>query len=319
MKKHIIITLTAVVFISNIADAQQWRRFQKQVIGGVGVTNFLGDLRGGSSVGRDFIWDLDVPTTRPSLMVGYRYQFNNFVFGRANIQWGVLKGSDKYTTEEFRGNRNLKFRTGYFELDLMAEFYLIQNSKGNLYSLQGARGKNSFKLDVYIYGGLGFMFFNPKGEYQGTWHKLQPLGTEGQGLPGQPEKYKRTTFTIPYGIGIGKSIDRYWGINFEATFRHTFSDYIDDVSGEYFGRKNFRDAYQGQLSDAEIRKIAVFSDPSLGRGNNPANDFGDPFDADRNDLEGEIRGNPNNNDAFMTVMVNVSKQIVTRRRIRPKL
>jgi len=308
MKKHILIVIVAIVLLPSLADAQQWKRYRKQVIGGVGVTSFLGNLGGGPGVERGFIWDADIAATRPSLMVGYRYQLNNFMFGRANVQWGILKGSDEYTTEEFRGNRNLKFRTGYFELDLMAEFYLIQKAKGNLYRLRGVRGRNALKLDVYVFGGIGFMYFNPKGEYQGTWHKLQPLETEGQGLPGQPDKYNRTTFTIPYGVGVSKSIDRFWGVNLEMTFQQTFSDYIDDVSGDYFGRKNFRDAYQGQLSDAEIRRIAVLSDPSLGQGGNPANDFRDPFDPDRNDLVGEIRGNPDNNDSFMTVMISVSRK-----------
>ncbi len=55
-----------------------------------------------------------------------------------------------------------------------------------------------------------------------------------------------------------------------------------------------------------------------GPGGNPANDFRDPFEPDRNDLVGEIRGNPDNNDSFMTVMISVSRKIVKRRRSRPK-
>ena len=313
MKKHLLITLIAVVLLPNIADAQLWKRFRRQLIGGVGVTNFLGDLGGGPGVGRDFIWDLDVPATRPSLMVGYRYQFNSYLFGRANVQWGVFRADDDFTTEQFRSGRNLKFRTGYFELDLMAEFYLIQNARGNLDKLKGVRGRRGLKMDVYVYGGLGFMYFNPKGEYQGTWHKLQPLGTEGQGLPGEAEKYNRTTFTIPYGIGLGKSIDRYWGVNLELTFRQTFSDYIDDVSGNYYGRKNIYQAKIDQgFSSAEATKVAFLSDPSQGLGGNPANGFTNILDPDRNDLVGQQRGDPSDNDAYMTLMVTVSRKIVKR-------
>jgi hypothetical protein len=319
MKKHILIALIAVVLLPNMADAQRWKRFRKQVIGGVGITNFLGDLGGGPGVGRDFIWDLDLPATRPSLMVGYRYQFNKFLFGRANLQWGVLKADDEYTTENFRSKRNLKFRTGYFELDLMAEFYFIQNSRGNLYNLRGVRGRKGLKMDVYVYGGLGFMYFNPKGEYQGTWHKLQPLGTEGQGLDGEPEKYNRTTFTIPYGIGIGKSIDRTWGVNAELTFRQTFSDYIDDVSGNYYGRREIYNAKVSQgMSEAEATKVAFLSDPSIGLGKNDGKTFDDVLDPRRDGLVGQQRGDPSDNDAYMTLMFTVSKKIVKRRRSRPK-
>lgn len=326
MKKNLLIALVAIVLLPNIADAQRWKRFRRQLIGGIGVTNFLGDLGGGSGIGRDFIWDLDLPATRPSLMVGYRYQFNSYFFGRANLQWGILKADDDYTTEEFRGSRNLKFRTGYFELDLMAEFYLMQNSRGNLYRLRGVRGRKGLKVDLYVYGGLGFMYFNPKGEYQGTWHKLQPLGTEGQGLAGEPDKYKRTTFTIPYGIGLGKSIDRYWGVNVELTFRHTFSDYIDDVSGSYYGRQNI---YYAKLNEGSSKsdaiKIAYLSDRSIGLGGNteqqdkvPTSSVLENPNYNRNDLVGEQRGDPSDNDAYMTLMVTVSRKIVKRRRSRPK-
>lgn len=326
MKKHILITLIAIVLLPNLADAQRWKRFRRQLIGGVGVTNFLGDLGGGSGIGRDFIWDLDIPATRPSLMLGYRYQFNSYLFGRANVQWGILRSDDNFTTETFRSQRNLKFRTGYFELDLMAEFYLIQNSRGNLYRLRGVRGRRGLKMDIYVYGGLGFMYFNPKGEINGSWEKLQPLGTEGQGLPGQDDKYRRTTFTIPYGIGIGKSIDRYWGINAELTFRQTFSDYIDDVSGSYYGRQNLYNAKIAEgLSPSEAARVATLSDPSIGLGGNTADQDGQTSAADyssagynRNDLVGQQRGDPDDNDAYMTLMVTISRKIVKRRRSRPK-
>jgi hypothetical protein len=318
MKKHLLITLIAVILLPHLADAQRWKRFRSQVIGGIGVTNFLGDLGGGPGIGRDFIWDLDLPATRPSLMIGYRYQFNSYLFGRANLQWGILRADDDFTTEEFRNGRALKFRTGYIELDLMAEFYLVQNSRGNLYRLRGIRGRKGLKMDLYVFGGIGFMYFNPKGEYQGTWHKLQPMGTEGQGLPGEPDKYSRTTFTIPYGVGIGKSIDRYWGINAELTFRQTFSDYIDDVSTDYYGRNRLAAAYDGQLSGADIDRLAFLSDPSTGLGANAGKTFTDILDSDRDDLEGEIRGDPEDNDAYMTLMFTVSRKIVKRRRSRPK-
>ena len=145
MKKHVVIALLAVILLPNFADAQRWKRFRRQVIGGVGVTNILGDLGGADQIGRDFLYDLELQATRPSLLVGYRYQFNSFLFGRANVQWGVLRADDEYTKEPFRQSRNLRVRTGYFELDVMAEFYLLQNARGNLYRLKGVRGRSGLK------------------------------------------------------------------------------------------------------------------------------------------------------------------------------
>ena len=175
-------------------------------------------------------------------------------------------------------------------------------------------------MDIYVFGGLGFMFFNPKGrDITGKWVALQPLGTEGQGLPGEEKKYNRTTFTIPYGIGIGKSIDRYWQVNIEFTMRQTFTDYIDDVSDTYYGRQNLYDAKVAAGVDPNTAaQIAYLSDPRLGQSYyGPAEYQGAEK---RNDLtNGEnIRGDVTDNDSYMTGMITIARKIVKRRRSRPK-
>lgn len=310
MKKHIILALLAIILLPSFADAQRWKRYRRQFIFGVGVTNFLGDLGGSNKIGRDFIYDLDLPATRPSLMVGYRYQLNSFFFVRGNMQWGILRGDDSNTEERFRNPRNLSFRSGFLEANVMGEFYLLQNARSNLYNLRGVRGRSSLQMDIYIFGGIGFMYFNPKAEYQGQWVALQPLGTEGQGLEGQPDKYNRTTFTIPYGIGVGKSIDRYWAINVELTMRFAFTDYIDDVSTTYYGKQNLLDDQVAQgISIDDARRASELSDRNLyeesGLLVNP-------------DLTGEQRGDPSDNDHYMTGMITIARKIVKRRRSRPK-
>lgn len=297
-----------------MADAQRWKRFRRQFVGGVGVTNFLGDLGGGNDVGRDGPMDLDFAATRPALLVGYRYQMNGFLFLRSNLTWGILTGSDEFTEEPARRGRNLSFRTGIVELNAMAEFYLVQNARGNLYRLRGVKGRSGLNMDLYIFGGIGLMYFNPKAEYQGRYVALQPIGTEGQGLPGGPDKYNRVTFTVPYGIGVGKSIDRYWSVNVELTIRQTFTDYIDDVSGTYYGRDNI---YQAKLdagaSEADARRAANLSDPNIYH-ELPEYNYYD----DQPDFEGEVRGDSNDNDTFMTGMIMVSHKLIKRRRSRPK-
>ncbi len=322
MRKVIFILI--ICLLPNLADAQRWKQYRRQVMGGIGVTNFLGDLGGADQIGRDFLYDLDFVATRPSLFVGYRYQLNTFAFLRSNLQWGILTADDKNTKEEFRSKRNLHFRSGFLEVNGLVEFYLIQNARGNLYRLRGVRGRRGLKMDVYVFGGIGFMYFNPKAQYQGQWVALQPIGTEGQGLPGQEDKYSRFTFTVPYGIGIGKSIDRYWSFNIEFTMRMTFTDYIDDVSGNYYGRQRLYDAkISAGASDAEATRAAYLSDPNiLYRSSDLSfSDFG--ADNIENESAGRedqvnIRGDITDNDAFMTGMITISRKIVKRRRSRPK-
>jgi hypothetical protein len=167
-------------------------------------------------------------------------------------------------------------------------------------------------MDLYLFGGIGVMYFNPKAEYQGQWVALQPIGTEGQGLEGEDDKYSRFTFTIPYGIGVGKSIDRYWSVNLEFTMRMTFTDYIDDVSTDYYGRNRIRQAKLDQgASQAEADRAATLSDRNI----YSQTEVGLSPD---NQLIEQQRGDPSDNDAFMTGMVTIARKIVRRRRSRPK-
>jgi len=316
MKRIVFLSLIVFVLLPNFADAQRWKRYRRQIVGGIGVTNFLGDLGGANAIGRDGFVDLDFGATRPSLFVGYRYQLNGAIFLRSNLQWGMLRGDDSNTEFEDRKGRNLQFRSGYIDLNAMAEFYLFQNARGNLYRLRGVRGRKGLNLDLYVFGGIGFMYFNPKAEFRGQWVALQPLGTEGQGLPGQAEKYSRFTFNIPYGIGIGKSIDRYTAVNFEMTMRMTFTDYIDDVSGNFYGKDLLIEEWTSQgASQAEAEKIAALSDRNIYRELNPKRGG---YDEDGDMLPGVQRGDPSDKDAFLAFTVSISRKIVKRRRSRPK-
>ncbi len=308
-----IILFCLVLLLPQLADAQRWKQYRRQITGGIGVTNFLGDLGGANDIGRDGLVDLDFVATRPSLMVGYRYQLNSYIFLRTNLSWGILKGDDANTLEVARRGRNLHFRSGFLEVNGLVELYLIQNSRGNLYRLRGVRGRKGIAMDLYVFGGIGFMYFNPKTEYQGQWIALQPIGTEGQGLPDGPSPYKRTTFTIPYGVGVGKSIDRYWAVNVEFTMRMTFTDYIDDVSGSYYGRQNiFDEKIKAGASVPEANRAAALSDRNIYNLTAPGRI------PDGLDLVGEQRGDPTDRDAFMTGLITVSRKIVKRRRSRPK-
>ena len=68
---------------------------------------------------------------------------------------------------------------------------------------------------------------------------LRPLRTEGQGMPGDTMFAPGTTYgpvaiCIPMGIGIKKAFNGNGGIKLEFGFRFTNTDYLDDVSGNYY-------------------------------------------------------------------------------------
>lgn len=312
-QRNLIIILSLFILLPNLAEAQRWKRFRKQALFGVGATNFLGELGGGNNLAQPGPLDLNLAATRPSLMIGYRYQLSNTFFFRSNLSWGILRGDDRYTDEPFRRGRNLRFRSGFLELSAITELYVLQNSRGSLYNLRGVRSRRSLEIDIYFFAGVGLMYFNPKGKFEDKWYPLQPLGTEGQGLPGEPKKYSRVTFTLPHGVGVGKTIDRFWQINVELNMRWTFTDYIDDVSTDYYGRDNlYQDKIANGASASEANRAAYLSDPNIYY---RMPEIGISRD---NQLVGEKRGNPNDNDYFFTGMITISRKIIKRNRIRPR-
>ena len=53
-------------------------------------------------------------------------------------------------------------------------------------------------------------------------------------LPGKT--YKPISICIPIGFGIEKAISNDIGLKLEGGFRYTFTDYLDDVSQNYYDR-----------------------------------------------------------------------------------
>ena len=227
----------------------------KEWVFGFGAANFLGELGGANQIGTHFVKDFEFSTTRPSAQLGYRYKFKKRWAVKAGIYWQLVSGSDRLTKEPFRQNRNLSFRSNIYEISGQAEYYFTKEQVGRHYKIKNAKGMKNFNLQGYLFLGFGGFFFNPKAEYNGKWVALQPLGTEGQGLPGGPKKYSRFSFCIPYGFGVKNALNSEFSIGLEVGMRKTFTDYIDDVSGVYYDNNAILNA-RGQMA-------ATLADPSL--------------------------------------------------------
>ena len=73
----------------------------------------------------------------------------------------------------------------------------------------------------------------------GAKYPLRDLRTEGQGTPGDTlfasgATYGPVAMCIPMGIGLKKAFNGNGGIKLEFGFRFTNTDYLDDVSGNYY-------------------------------------------------------------------------------------
>jgi hypothetical protein len=212
----------------------------------VGLGNYVGDL-----VPSYFFPNQFHPWTGFSA----RWNYNNHWSIKANLDFGTISGDDKKSGNVNRYVRNLNFKSGIQELSVMGE--------ANILPFHAYKGKHNFTL--YFESGIAAFHFNPKTLYNGKWTALQPLGTEGQGIPGYPKKYKRLAIAIPFGGGlkyrIKLSYDRYITLGGEIVFRKTFTDYLDDVSDKYIPLQTLK-KYNGQASaDLSIRADEYFGYP----------------------------------------------------------
>ncbi len=282
-------------------------RNQRFITAAFGASNFLGELGGANQIGTFFVKDLEISTTRPSAALGYRYKFNQRIALSGGLHYLAIKGNDNLTTEPFRQNRNLNFKTNIWELSIQGELYFTKEQQGHLYRIKNAKGRKSYKIQVYAFGGVGVFYFNPKALYRNKWVALQPLGTEGQGLEGGPKKYTRFSICIPYGIGISEGIGKNWTVGVEFGIRKTFTDYIDDVSGEYFDN--------AAIAQENGATAAALADPSINH--YPASLGGDATGY-RQSAAGEQRGDPTHKDAYMFTNITVTYKLKAKRSVRSK-
>ncbi len=284
-------------------------RKTKEWVFGFGASNFLGELGGANQIGTNFVKDFEFSMTRPSAQVAFRYKFKKRWAVKTGLYWQMVSGADRLTIEEYRHNRNLSFRSNIYELSSQAEFFFTKEQVGRRYKIKNAKGIKNFKLQGYLFLGFGGFFYNPKTKYDGKWVALQPLHTEGQGLPGGAKPYSRFSFCIPYGIGFKNALSSEWTVGFEAGIRKTFTDYIDDVSTVYYDNNAIL-AAKGQMA-------ADLADPSLY--DLPGHNVDQvAFGSNKQTGTGQQRGDKKNLDTYMFVNITCSYIIPFRTQTRSK-
>jgi hypothetical protein len=201
---------------------------------GLGPMFFIGDLGGSAGVGKTFIKDLDLPLTKFCKGLYLSYYPTEFIGLRVAGNLGFLEGDDaeapaKGGAEMDRLERNLHFKTKISEVYAAIEIYptyFFEQYDG----LQG-------KLRPYLLGGVGMFHFNPEAkDVDGTWVKTHPLSLEGQGFAAYPDSkpYKLTQKNLLAGIGFKYYFSENFYTGFEILHRKLFTDYVDDVSHDYY-------------------------------------------------------------------------------------
>jgi hypothetical protein len=275
--------------VSNFNTSKNWSLNKHEIFFALGATQFLGDLGGLNKTGsNNSVRDIDWPSTRMGGGFGYRYRFHPRFATSSRIYVGQLKGDDAYTDEIIRRSRNLSFRSIIVELSQRIEFIILANEKrGSRYNIRGLKGFRSKADLLYVFSGIAGFYFNSQTEINGKWTDLRPLKTEGQGFKNGAEEYSRFSFGIPFGIGFKLGIGNFWRIGLEVSYNKTFTDYIDDVSTDYF--------------DPAVLKNQVGQDAVYAA--NPAIENHGWF------VEGTQRGNPNDNDAYFLANIVLTRNI----------
>ena len=146
----------------------RWKAYRFEWSGGIGASNFLGELGGANNVGTHGFKDLEFTTTRPNICVGLRYKLTPFFALHSHITVGGVSGDDKLTNEYFRKNRNLNFRSTIYEINCNFEASLLAQKEGGLYKLRGIRRSSTYEVSAYAFAGIGLFHFNPKGKIDGN-------------------------------------------------------------------------------------------------------------------------------------------------------
>ena len=236
------------------AQAQRW-----EIGGWAGVAHYFGDL------------NPDFSLKRPGAAGGgiARYNFNERIAGKVSLNYGRISGYDSDSPSAFQRARNLSFRSDILDATAQLEFNFLPYQHGSRDDL----------FSPYVFLGGGVFSFNPQTQFEGKWVALQPLGTEGQYIGSE---YSLTQPQLAYGLGLKWDFTRDWCLNVELSARQLFTDYLDDVSGNYTSRANLR-SLRGDLAVA-------LADRSIG-------------DAAPIGRQNRMRGNGINNDTYMFLSI----------------
>ena len=168
-----------------------------------------------------------------------------------------------------------------------------------IYSLQvqlfykyEAGNTDQFKFAPFVGIGGGGFWFDPrtKDPLTGEKIRLQPIGTEGQGLPGYGEKYKSIQPQVIGVAGLKFNAGPSLAMTFEVVYHQTFTDYVDDVSNNFIDPMVFYNYYDAATA-AQVTRLHNRG-PELGL-----------LDPRLQGItgDGEIRGDATDNDQFFRV------------------
>jgi hypothetical protein len=265
----------------------------------------------------------DLSLTRPAIGISFVHRFGPRYQIVGSFMYGGIRGDDNTSADKgdsengvFRYQRNLSFRNRIKELSAVAQIDLFENQSTYI---------SRVKWTPYLYAGLAVFHHNPQAKApefdaggnptgkKGEWVDLQPLGTEGQyakldkddvnyGI----EPYKRIQFAIPFGFGARFRLNEVMDISGEFGFRYTFTDYLDDVSGNYVNLDVFGDDNLARAMSYRTNEVKG-TPPPVGPSSGSVDSGGYTVWAGYGHEHKEsLRGNSGNKDIYMVTTIRLT-------------
>ena len=150
---------------------------------------------------------------------------------KAGLSRTQLTGADSLSGQPWQERRNLSFTNVATRFSVTTEFHF------RAYKPQ-VIGAN---FTPYLNIGLALVHHSPMAVYLGQDVILRDQGTEGQYFlrGGSNRPYSTVAVALPIQGGIKAHLGGPWALALEVGVTHTITDYLDDVSTTYPGRKNF--------------------------------------------------------------------------------
>ncbi len=267
----------------------------------LGGSNYLGEI-GGKYEPRASLLDADIITTSPAFGGFLRYAANDRVRISGEVNYVHIRQADQNAEDPARQARNLNFRNRMVEFGFRTDFtvfHIADRSNNRNFSKPGKLFIKGFVF-TGVYGVLhnpqAQITYDPNNEWEDRWYDLRPLRTEGQ-----VEEYASLIAAIPMGLGIEFGLGYGWVLGLEGSWRSTFTDYLDDISGMYANPDYLSPLAEAISSQSNEATIVAINDPASGNVHNHQYNEG-----------GTYRGNPDTNDSYGTVQVTLARVIDTR-------
>ncbi len=135
-----------------------------------------------------------------------RQNYNKRWAVRANLTLGTLSGDDADFSNAYQQTRNIHFNTPLLEIVAQAEFNFLSYKLGST--------RHTSPYTPYFASGLGYLLLSNST----TPHNI----------------------ILPMSVGVKFAIGKKLEIGLEWSFRKTFSDYVDNLSGKEYEQANMK-------------------------------------------------------------------------------